>query len=99
MVKTFNPRYALPALTNFSQIEMRKLYARSARKRRKKSILLNISVFRDGSNLRKDLEKKKRFFFFRAVLLPNQYFTPSDAFISKLEDTIKVALQATVWKL
>ena len=42
MVKTLDPRYAFPARTHFSQIEMPKLYGKV---RKNKSILLNISVF------------------------------------------------------
>ena len=33
---------------------------------------------------------------FYAVLLPNQYFTPSEAFISKLEDTINIPWYNTI---
>jgi hypothetical protein len=39
---------------------------------------------------------EKILYFFYAVLRPNQYFTPSEAFISKLEDTINIPWYNTV---
>ena len=84
MVKTLDPRYTLPAHTHFIQIEMPKLYGKVCEQVEKEIHTCKHLLFKDGSNLRKDLA------LFYAVLLPNHYFTPSEAFISKLEDKMNI---------
>ena len=89
--KTLKSRYALPARTPFIQIEMPKLYGKVLEQVEKKIHTIKHFCFSEM-----EVTWEKILYFFYAVLRPNQYFTPSEAFISKLEDTINILWYNTV---